>query len=80
MKRLRSPDGCPWDNKQTIESVLKYFLEEAYEALDAADRRDWPGLAEELATRCGRFSSWPESPSRKAFFPLMRCCNCWAKR
>lgn len=48
MKRLRSPDGCPWDNKQTIESVLKYFLEEAYEALDAADRRDWPGLAEEL--------------------------------
>lgn len=48
MKRLRSPDGCPWDNKQTIESVLKYFLEEAYEALDAADRHDWPGLAEEL--------------------------------
>jgi nucleoside triphosphate diphosphatase len=48
MKRLRSEDGCPWDNEQTIESVLKYFLEEAYEALDAADRRDWTDLAEEL--------------------------------
>jgi len=48
MRRLRSPDGCPWDNEQTLESVLKYFLEEAYEALDAADKRDWPGLAEEL--------------------------------
>lgn len=48
MRRLRSPEGCPWDNEQTIESVLKYFLEEAYEALDAADHHDWPGLAEEL--------------------------------
>jgi MazG family protein len=48
MRRLRGPDGCPWDNEQTIESILKYFLEEAYEALDAADRHDWPGLAEEL--------------------------------
>jgi MazG family protein len=48
VRRLRGPNGCPWDNEQTIESVLKYFLEEAYEALDAADRRDWPGLAEEL--------------------------------
>ena len=47
-RRLRGPGGCPWDNEQTLESILKYFLEEAYEALDAADRRDWPGLAEEL--------------------------------
>jgi len=46
--KLHAPDGCPWDNEQTIESILKYFLEEAYEALDAADKRDWPGLAEEL--------------------------------
>jgi len=48
MRRLRSENGCPWDNEQTLESVLKYFLEEAYEALDAADKKDWPGLAEEL--------------------------------
>ncbi len=47
-RRLRGPGGCPWDNEQTLESVLKYFLEEAYEALDAADHRHWPGLAEEL--------------------------------
>jgi len=48
MARLRSANGCPWDNEQTMETILKYFMEEAYEALDAADRRDWPGLAEEL--------------------------------
>ncbi|NLH50126.1 MAG: nucleoside triphosphate pyrophosphohydrolase [Myxococcales bacterium] len=48
VRRLRSPNGCPWDNEQTLESVLKYFQEEVYEALDAADRRDWPGLTEEL--------------------------------
>ena len=29
--RLRAPDGCPWDREQTHESLLPYFLEEAYE-------------------------------------------------
>jgi MazG family protein len=48
MARLRSPGGCPWDREQTFESIKPYTLEETYEVLDAIDRRDWPGLAEEL--------------------------------
>jgi len=48
MDILHSPEGCPWDRKQTIASLRKYFLEEAYEALDAADRGDMAALAEEL--------------------------------
>jgi len=48
MARLRSSDGCPWDRRQTFDSLKPYLLEEAYEALDAVDRRDWPSLAEEL--------------------------------
>jgi len=48
MARLRSPEGCPWDRRQTFDSLKPYLLEEAYEALDAVDRRDWPSLAEEL--------------------------------
>ena len=48
MMRLRAPDGCPWDRKQTIDTIKSYLLEETYEVLDAIDRRDWPGLAEEL--------------------------------
>jgi MazG family protein len=48
MARLRSPGGCPWDREQTFESIKPYTLEETYEVLDAIDRRDWPGLSEEL--------------------------------
>jgi MazG family protein len=48
MRRLRSPDGCPWDREQTFDSIKPYTLEETYEVLDAIDRRDWTNLAEEL--------------------------------
>jgi len=48
MARLRGPGGCPWDREQTFDTIKPYTLEETYEVLDAIDRRDWPGLAEEL--------------------------------
>lgn len=48
MARLRAPGGCPWDRKQSFESIKPYLLEETYEVMDAIDRRDWRGLAEEL--------------------------------
>ncbi len=48
MARLRAPGGCPWDQKQTFETIKKYLLEEAYEVMDAIDREDWKGLEEEL--------------------------------
>ena len=48
MSRLRAPGGCPWDREQTFDSIKPYTLEETYEVLDAIDRRDWPGLSEEL--------------------------------
>jgi XTP/dITP diphosphohydrolase/tetrapyrrole methylase family protein/MazG family protein len=37
MKKLRAPDGCPWDREQTIESLKPYLLEETYETLEAMD-------------------------------------------
>lgn len=46
--RLRAPDGCPWDREQTIDSLKPFVLEETYEVLEAIDRHDHPGLAEEL--------------------------------
>lgn len=46
--RLRAPDGCPWDRKQTHKSLRKYLLEETYEALEAIDAEDWDALKEEL--------------------------------
>ena len=48
MARLRAPGGCPWDREQTFDTIKPYTLEETYEVLDAIDRRDWNGLAEEL--------------------------------
>ncbi len=46
--RLRGPGGCPWDREQTHASLLPYFLEEAYEAIEAVDNSDWKSLREEL--------------------------------
>jgi len=48
MAKLRAPGGCPWDRKQTFDTIKSYLLEETYEVMDAIDRRDWPGLEEEL--------------------------------
>src|SRR5437867_12173714 len=48
MRRLRGPDGCPWDREQTIDSLKPFVLEETYEVLQAIDRHDHAGLAEEL--------------------------------
>lgn len=48
MARLRAPDGCPWDLKQTFDSIKPYTLEETYEVLEAIDNRDWPALCDEL--------------------------------
>ena len=45
--QLRAPDGCPWDREQTHESLRRYMIEEAYEAVEAID--DGRGeLADEL--------------------------------
>lgn len=48
MAVLRSPEGCPWDKEQTHESIVPYLIEEAYEAVDAIERRDFDELKKEL--------------------------------
>lgn len=49
MAKLRDPNGgCPWDLKQDFASLVKYTLEEAYEVVDAVEKRDFKALCEEL--------------------------------
>jgi XTP/dITP diphosphohydrolase len=48
MDRLRSPGGCPWDAEQTHESLVKYLLEEAHEAVEAIESGDRAHIREEL--------------------------------
>ena len=45
---LRSPNGCPWDQVQTHESIRRNFLEETYEACEAIDTGDLVHMREEL--------------------------------
>jgi len=46
--KLRAPDGCPWDRKQTHASLRENLLEECYEVLDALDEGDPAKLRDEL--------------------------------
>lgn len=48
MEKLRSEDGCPWDKEQTPESILPFFLEEAYELIESVEEKDWQNLQEEI--------------------------------
>jgi tetrapyrrole methylase family protein/MazG family protein len=46
--RLRAPDGCPWDRKQTHLSLRENLLEECYEVLEALDAEEPERLCDEL--------------------------------
>lgn len=49
MAQLRDPDsGCPWDQKQSFDTIVPYTIEETYEVVDAIHQRDWTNLQEEL--------------------------------
>ncbi|SHI96563.1 tetrapyrrole methylase family protein / MazG family protein [Geosporobacter subterraneus DSM 17957] len=48
MAKLRNKDGCPWDRKQTHESLKQYLIEEAYEVLEAIEKEDSDLMVEEL--------------------------------
>jgi tetrapyrrole methylase family protein/MazG family protein len=48
MATLRGPDGCPWDRKQTPDSLKPFLIEESYEVIDALDEKDPAKVKEEL--------------------------------
>ena len=46
--RLRAPDGCPWDRRQTHRSLREHLLSECYEVLESLDEGDMESLRGEL--------------------------------
>lgn len=47
--KLRDPkDGCPWDLKQTHQSLLKFLIEESYEYVHAVEEEDYSKMEEEI--------------------------------
>ena len=48
MRRLRAPDGCPWDREQTFATIAPYTVEEAYEVAASIEDDDFKALPDEL--------------------------------
>ena len=48
MRTLLSPQGCPWDREQTLETLKPYVIEEAYEVVEAIENNDVKAHKEEL--------------------------------
>jgi MazG family protein len=53
---LRTPDGCPWDRKQTNMDYAKYLIDETYEYLDAIYSKDIENRSEELGDLLGNMT------------------------
>ncbi len=53
MKKLRAPGGCPWDRKQTYETLCPHIVEEAYELVDAIERRGEDRSMAHVLEECG---------------------------
>ena len=48
VEKLRAPDGCPWDQEQTHDSLVRCLIEEVSETLEAIDKKDYQLMEEEL--------------------------------
>ncbi|MCK5237259.1 MAG: MazG family protein, partial [Deltaproteobacteria bacterium] len=48
MDTLREPGGCPWDREQTLDTLLPYIIEEAYEVVSAIEGGDPADIKDEL--------------------------------
>lgn len=72
---LRSPGGCPWDRKQTHESIKKNFIEETYEVVEAINKADAEGLKEELGDVLLQVAMHSEMGSEKGSFDFNDVVN-----
>jgi len=68
--RLRGPNGCPWDRQQTHDSIRENLLEEAYEVLEALERRDMAKLCEELGDLLMQVALHAQMASERGDFDL----------
>lgn len=67
---LRSPEGCPWDQEQTPQSMRSGFLEEVYEVLAALDADDTDNLREELGDVIYHIVMQAQMASEEGMFTL----------
>ncbi|MBA0209727.1 nucleoside triphosphate pyrophosphohydrolase [Pectobacterium brasiliense] len=76
MKTLRDPEnGCPWDKKQTFDTIAPYTLEETYEVLDAISRQDFDDLRGELGDLLFQVVFYAQMAQEKGLFDFSDVCN-----
>lgn len=75
IKKLRAPDGCPWDQKQTRQDIGKYLLDESYEVLDALAENNPQHLQEELGDLLFQILFIAEIASESGEFSLAEVMN-----
>jgi MazG family protein len=75
MDRLRDPGGCPWDREQTLHTLAPYFLEEAYEVVDAISDGDPEKLCEELGDLLIQIVFVARIAREKGWFDVDRVCE-----
>lgn len=70
IRKLRAPDGCPWDRQQKKEDIGKYILEEAYEVVDSLGKENPQSLKEELGDLLFQILFLTEISAESDFFSL----------
>lgn len=76
MTRLRDPQqGCPWDQRQTFDTIAPCTLEETYEVLDAIARRDFDDLRGELGDLLFQVVFYAEMAREQGQFDFDMVCE-----
>lgn len=72
MQKLRDPtSGCPWDIKQSYQSILPYTIEEVYEVADAIEREDYTDLKDELGDLLFQVVFYAQLAAEDGYFDLI---------
>jgi tetrapyrrole methylase family protein/MazG family protein len=75
VRRLRAPNGCPWDREQTHESLKNALLEESYELIDAIDEDDDAHICEEMGDVLLQFALHAAVAEEQSAFTARDACT-----
>ncbi len=75
IKRLRGPDGCPWDREQSSRSMVRFLIEEAYELADAIASDHAEHVREELGDVLFHILFITQMHAEKGQFDLEQVCR-----
>ena len=75
MKKLRAPDGCPWDREQTLETLKKTLVEECYEVVEVMEEEKYEELKGELGDLLLQVVFQAEIMEEKKYFDINDVCK-----